>query len=116
LYLVRGADVVAVPLGPYQPGAALNVVYEVDNELAIIDDFDIGDERMWLTQFNSFRALGLGGESKLVVTDLLGKVQFSMDLPFTASSSVVSAGTLFGPGCILLTSYFDGGLYRVTFE
>lgn len=116
LYLVRGPDVAAAPLGPYEPGAVLELAYKVDNDLAIIDDFDIGDERMWLTQFNTLRALGLGGESKLVVTDLVGNVQFSMDLPFTASSTVVSAGTRFGPACILLTSYFDGGLYRVTFE
>ena len=115
MYYVRGVDVVAVPIGLDDPSAPLEVAYAADS-LSTIDDFDIGDERMWLAQFSSLRALGLPGDSKLVVTDLEGDVEFDLDLPFVASSSIVAVDTLFGPASIILTSYFDGGLYRVTFE
>ena len=116
MYLVRGADVVAVPVAAMQPDAPLDIVYTPAGVLQTIDDFDIADERMWLTQFSAFRALGLPGNSELVVTDLQGDSLFAMELPFVASSTVVSVAELFGPPCILVTSFFDGGLYRVTFE
>ncbi|MDD9941019.1 MAG: hypothetical protein OXU20_08285 [Myxococcales bacterium] len=115
MYFVRGADVVAVPLDPGQRTAELKVVYEADGAFPVIDDFELTDGRLWLTEFGVLRALGLPGQSQLVVTDLTGDVQFEMDLPFIGSSTIASAGPLFG-SCILLTSYMNGGLYRVVFE
>jgi hypothetical protein len=115
MYLVRGADVVAVPVGLHDPKAELKVAYAADGSLRTIDDFDIGDGRMWLTEFESLRSIGLPGESLMVVTDLQGHVEFKIDLPFVGSSTIISASAPFGPS-ILLTSFFDGGLYRLTFD
>lgn len=116
MFLVRGPDVVAVPVDLASPDAALSVVYTAQGTLPTIDDFDIGDGRMWLTEFGALSLLGVPGESRLVVTDLEGDRQFAMDLPFIASSTIVSLDPLFGQPCIIVTSFFDGGLYRVTFE
>jgi hypothetical protein len=116
MYLVRGVDMVAVPIDPSKRGPALHVAYTAGGAFPDIDDFDIADERLWLSQFNSLRPFGLPGSSQLVVANLQGKVEFALDLPFVPSHAVVSVDTLFGPACIILTSFFDGGLYRVTFK
>lgn len=116
MYLVRGGDVAAVPITFDPPDAPLTIVYTAQGTLPTIDDFDIGDDRMWLTQFGAFRVLGLPDDSQMVVTDLHGAKVFAMDLPIIGSSTVWSNMALFGAPCIIVTSFFDGGLYRVTFE
>ena len=116
MYLARGVDVLAVPIDPSKRGPTLQVAYTADGTFPDIDDFDIADERMWLSKFDSLRVFGLPGSSQLVVADLQGKVQLALELPFVPSHAIVSVDTLFGPACVILTSYFDGGLYRVSFE
>lgn len=116
MYFVRGVDIVKAPLPRAKPDAPLELVYSAKPLLPDIDDFDIGDGRMWICEFSSLRVLGLPGDSFLTVTDLDGNVEFQLDLPFVASSAIVAGDSLFGPASILITSVFSGGLYRVTFE
>lgn len=116
MYLARGPDIVAVPVGLGRPDAPLKVAYTPSDSSSVIDDFDIADERMWLSEFSPLRVLGLPGESRLVVTDLKGNLQFAMDLPFIPSATVYAVDTMFGPFSIIITSFYDGGLYRVTLD
>ena len=116
LYLSRGAELVRMELlsngehGPIEP------VYTT-GELAVVDDFDIVADRLVIAEANLLGLFGPGAfPSKLVVTDLDGTVEREVELSFLPSSTAVRLGGFFGPRAVIVTSFFGGGLYRVSFE
>ena len=89
----------------------------------VVDDFDIANDRLYVACADSADVLAvaaLGSNtgspfgSHVVVATLDGKVERELDLDVIPSSTAVRSETLFGAAPVIVTSYFNGGLYRVT--
>ena len=116
LLLVRGVDVVEMPLLSTGTVQAVTPIY-VGPGMPTIDDFTIAYGHMWLAIVNDWSVLSRTlAPSWLVVTDLEGTTERQIDLPFIPSSTTMTDGELFGPRALIVTSYFDGGLYRVVWS
>jgi len=117
MYYVRGAELATVEIAPNGTGSTPRVIYTREGGSGFLDDFDIGDGKLWIAESGALGFLGVDNdESSLMVTDLRGEPLFKLPLPFIPSSMVFAIDTMFGPASILITSFYNGGLYRVTFE
>lgn len=116
LLLVRGVDVVRMPLLASGEVEQVTAIYKGPG-LPTIDDFTIALGHMWFAVVNTFGVVSRTlAPSWLVVTDLEGNVERQLTLNFIPSSTTMTDGTLFGPNALIVTSFFDGGLYRVTWS
>ena len=115
LYYSRGATLVKMQVLPDGSHGPMTVVYRTRDLISVIDDFDINNGNLYIAQTHSLGALDTNlFKSKLVVTDLRGRVRSELVLPFVPSSTAVRRNTLFGTNTVIATSVFQGGLYRIT--
>ena len=115
MFFARGVKLVKTQLqdGGHGP---LQEVYRTQG-VAVIDDFTIVEGHIFLAQANLLGLIDPNGfPSKLVVTDLNGDVKGETKLPVIPSSTSARRDTIFGDESVIITSFFNGGLHRVTVD
>lgn len=87
----------------------------------VVDDLDLGPDRIYIARVSGPDVLALQAgeadieyESQLVITDRDGAEIQALTLDFIPSGAVAPRAEPFGEGAIIVTSYFNGGLYRIT--
>ena len=76
-----------------------------------MDDFAFLEDRIIMAE-----AALKASPGRVTVTDLNGRVKERVDLWFAASSIAARRNTIFGDAAVMVTSFFDGGLYSITID
>jgi len=105
------------------PGAPETLLTVGENPLTdgVVDDLDLGPDRIYIARVAGPDVLALQASeedheyaSQLVITDRDGTEIQALTLDFIPSGAVAPRAEPFGDDAIVVTSYFNGGLYRIT--
>jgi hypothetical protein len=123
-YFATGLTLVRMQVGDDGTPGAPETLFTAGADVltgGVVDDFDLGPDRIYIARVAGPDVLAVMGgnavgeyQSQLVITDRDGAEIQTLALDFVPSGAVAPRAEPFGEDAIVVTSYFNGGLYRVT--